>query len=168
MIKDNDRREELFKELWNVRQQLYRLYDLEKMTEWKAKDLIALYELFEEYAIADNNNNKDSMLTHLHTIKAKIDEKIREASIKGETRRKAYLSKQIDKVLTLIALAESDNKEGINRLVSMYKLLMNNKQLLEALKEYLKNKENEKLNEVINLVKQDLENKIIELKKRLL
>lgn len=175
-ISSNSRKnakEELIRELWNARQQLYRLYDLEGMNnEWRARDLIALYELFEEYGLADilsEKMDRDSMISYLNSVRDKIDSRMREAGRKGETRRKGYLAKQLDKVLTLIALAEKHDREGLNRLVSTYHLLnRNDKQLLGALKEYIDSRNEDNLSGVIQSIKEELEREIIELKKRLL
>ena len=40
--------------------------------------------------------------------------------MRGETRRKGYLTKQLDKVLTLIALAEKQDREGYLHFHSPY------------------------------------------------
>lgn len=173
----NNKKEELIRELWDARQQLYRLYDIENSitNRWKVNDLIATYELFEEYNIASivtgDNEKKEKekeedmmILASLHAIKDKINERIREANSKGQTRRKGYLAKQLDKVLTLIALTEAGNKEGINRLVATYKLLnRNDKRLLKALKD-----SNTDINNILQDIKNELEREIVELKKRLL
>ncbi|MEM2923967.1 MAG: hypothetical protein QW560_06120 [Candidatus Nitrosocaldus sp.] len=180
--------------LWEARQQLYRLYDMESISIWKAKDLLVLNELFEEYDLAnlliskDNNNNnnsdkyKEEILHNLHTIKDRINAEISEANtISRDYKKKAILTKKLDKVLTLIALVEEGNKEGISRLIATYHLLnRNDKQLLKALQSYITNedkgekvkeKEEEEKEEeyrsTISKIKEDLEREIIELKKRL-
>lgn len=46
------------------------------MSEWRAKDLVALHELFEEYDLV-SILSRDSILQDLHAIRDKIDSKMR-------------------------------------------------------------------------------------------
>ncbi|MEO9365211.1 MULTISPECIES: hypothetical protein [Candidatus Nitrosocaldus] len=168
-------------ELWEKRQLLYRLYDIQGITAWKAKDLLVLYELFEEYNLLDildtsnnnsNNNNNNTIVDTLLKIKDRLNEEIRVASKEKDFKAKAVLTKKLDKVLTLIALVESKNREGLMRIISMYRLLNRYEELRNALKD-IANASNSNSNSedsieaITDRIREELEREIIELKKRL-
>ncbi len=162
--------------LWDTRQELYRLYDLEDITEWRARDLITLYELFEEFDLAsvlngygnDNNSNsssnsrKEEVLQSLHSIKTIINERISKANKDKDFHAKSMLTKKLDKVLTLIALVEDNNISGLKRQIATYRLLKRG--LLEAINS---EKKEEEYNAKVQRLREELEREIIELKKRL-
>ncbi|MEM2923936.1 MAG: hypothetical protein QW560_05965, partial [Candidatus Nitrosocaldus sp.] len=125
--------------LWEARQQLYRLYDMESISLWKARDLLILNELFEEYDLLTIlSKEREDSLKELHAIKDRINEEISKTNtITKDYKAKSILAKKLDKVLTLIALVEVDNREGISRLIATYNLLnRSDKQLLKALQNY--------------------------------
>lgn len=175
-------------ELWNTRQQLYRLYDLESISVWRARDLLVMNELMEEYdliavlAKKQKQNREEEVLTDLHAIKDRINSSISEANASRDYGKKALLAKQLDKILTLIALTEADNREGINRIIATYHLLnRGDKQLLKALHKLVEELEGRRKEEggkakveaeeeyrsTISKIREELEREIIELKKRL-
>jgi DNA-binding ferritin-like protein len=184
-------------ELWEKRQLLYRLYDIEDITQWKARDLLTLYELFEEYELADilangnngtntntntntngndngsgngnNNSNNESILYELNRIKTNINESIKKASKDKDFKAKAILTKKLDKVLTLIALVESKNREGLTRITSMYRLLKRYEELRNALQDIANgssSSNDSNFEPIMNKVRAELEREIIELKKQ--
>jgi hypothetical protein len=75
-------------------------------------------------------------------------------------------------VLTLIALVESKNREGLMRIISMYRLLNRYEELRNALKD-IANASNSNSNSedsieaITDRIREELEREIIELKKRL-
>lgn len=167
-------------ELWEKRQMLYRLYDIQGITAWKAKDLLVLYELFEEYNLLNildtsngnsNNNNNNTIVETLLKIKDRLNEEIRVASKEKDFKAKAVLTKKLDKVLTLIALVEGKNREGLMRIISMYRLLNRYEELRNALKIANANNSNsnseDSIEAITDRIREELEREIIELKKRL-
>lgn len=161
--------------LWEARQQLYRLYDMESISIWKARDLLILNELFEEYDLLTIlSKEREDSLKELHAIKDRINEEISKTNtITKDYKAKSILAKKLDKVLTLIALVEVDNREGISRLIATYHLLnRSDKQLLKALQNYAYSDKEEREGEgeyrsTVSKIKEELEREIIELKKRL-
>lgn len=161
-------------ELWEIRQMLYRLHGIQGITAWKAKDILTLYELFEEYNLLDildtnntndddgNNNSKD-VIAKLLEIKDSLNEKIKVASKDKDFKAKAILAKKLDKVLILIALVEAENKEGLMRITSMYKLLNRYEELRNALAN--DNDNSNSIEAITDKIMEELERKIIELKK---
>lgn len=159
--------------LWSTRQQLFRLYDLESISMWKARDLLVLNELMEEFNIiellAGEKKEREDILKELNAIKDRINAGISESSRDLKTR--SILTKKLDKILTLIAYAEEDNIEGINRITATYNVLnRNDKQLLKALEAYVEKEGSEEAyaeyrNTVVR-IREELEREIIELKKK--
>ncbi|MEM2857130.1 MAG: hypothetical protein QW416_08530, partial [Candidatus Nitrosocaldaceae archaeon] len=139
-------------------------------------DLLILHELFEEYDLLTTilSKEREDSLKELHAIKDRINEEISKTNtIAKDYKAKSILAKKLDKVLTLIALVEVDNREGISRLIATYNLLnRSDKQLLKALQNYAYSDKEEREGEgeyrsTVNKIKEELEREIIELKKRL-
>ncbi|MEM2162329.1 MAG: hypothetical protein QW653_06105 [Candidatus Nitrosocaldus sp.] len=177
-----DMSENIRERLWETRQQLYRLYDIESITEWKIKDLLVLYSLLEEYKLAEllrvrggregkkeEEGEKDKIINNLTEIKAELNAKISEANKNKDIEKKSMLTKKLDKILTLIALVEADKKEAIDRLLSLHRLMKRrDNMLLKALQNYNEdNSSRSAFEEAITILKEELEREIIELKKRL-
>ncbi|MDW8000848.1 MAG: hypothetical protein RMI32_07570 [Candidatus Nitrosocaldus sp.] len=161
------------------------MYDLESISVWRARDLLVMHELMEEYdlitiLVKTQQNREEEVLTDLHAIKDRINSSISEANASRDYGKKALLAKQLDKILTLIALTEADNREGINRIIATYHLLnRGDKQLLKVLHKLVeeleggeegeggKAKVEEEYRSTISRLREELEREIIELKKRL-
>ncbi len=152
------------RELWYARQQLYLLYELEHISEWRARDLLALNDLIEEYNLLEVLEDIANKRERLYSTKLEIESRIREAD-KRDYKRKGLLVKKLDKVLTLIALVEADEMDRIDKIITTYKLLnRNDKGLLKALEE-IDSKGYDHYKSIIDNLKQDIEREIIELKK---
>lgn len=170
---DRGQDKEVRERLWDTRQELYRLYDLENMSEWQIKDLLVLYELFEEYRLEDLLSEKEEGVlannNKLNEINADMNRKISIANKNRDIKGKSLLTKKLDKVLTLIALVEEGRREAISRLLATYRLMKrNNNMLLRALQDYYyDNGKDGSIEEAIATLKEELEREIIELKKRL-
>ncbi|MEM4323736.1 MAG: hypothetical protein QXO37_07765 [Candidatus Nitrosocaldaceae archaeon] len=125
--------------------------------------------MFEEYDLTNilskednNNNNKEETIKELHAIKDRINEEISEANSSKDYKAKSILAKKLDKVLTLIALVESENREGISHLIAIYNLLnRNDKQLIKALYD-LATKKEEEYRSVISKIKEERNNRVEE------
>lgn len=162
-------------ELWEKRQLFYRVYDLQGITAWKARDLLVLYDLFEEYKLSDilaidnNSTNIATALQELIKIKEDINESIKQANKDKDFKAKAILTKKLDKVLTLIAFVEACNKEGLARITSMYRLMNRYEELRNAIKDIANadsnSTEDNEIEAITDKIREELEREIIELKK---
>ena len=169
-------------ELWEKRQMLYRVYDMQGIRAWKAKDLLVLYELFEEYNLDILSGNDTNIVDMLMKIKEDINKRIKQATKDKDFQTKALLTKKLDKVLTLIALVEAGNKEGLARLTSMYRLLKRYPSLRDMLQDIVNgnvngnengndnnnnnNNNNNNLETLLDEIREELEKEIVELKKQ--
>jgi hypothetical protein len=140
--------------LSKLRQKLYRLYDIESMNDNRINSLKRMYAIIKEYDLESiiansiNNSNKD-LLDKLYEIKKDIDNAIKNADdfdTRGELMRK------LDIILTLIAVAESDNNKALAKILATNELIEEG--LLEG-----------NIKENVARKKEELERAIIEAKK---
>jgi hypothetical protein len=131
--------------LYNTRQKLYRLYDIEAMNENRINNLLSMYEMIKEYAIDLTNITLD----RLNDIRSDIDNKIKSAN---DFNKRGMTIKRLDNILTLIAIVESNNKNALR------KIMITNELIEEGLL-----KDNIKDNIVKK--KEELEREIIDIKK---
>lgn len=159
----NNNRYDRYDRLYHARQKLFRLYDIESMSEHQIRNLKLMYEIFKEYDLKvdlDNltNGNTNELLNVLYKIKEDIDAKIANSSNSNSSSNnrssssKGYLVSKLDNLLTLIAIVESSNKNALQKILVTNGLI--DEGILEGnIKDNIKRK------------KDELERLIIELKK---
>ncbi len=159
----NNNRYDRYDRLYHARQKLFRLYDIESMSEHQIRNLKLMYEIFKEYDLKvdlDNltNGNTNELLNVLYKIKEDIDAKIANSSNSSSSSNnsssssKGYLVSKLDNLLTLIAIVESSNKNALQKILVTNGLI--DEGILEGnIKDNIKRK------------KDELERLIIELKK---
>ncbi len=163
--KNNNRhdRYDRYDRLYHARQKLFRLYDIESMSEHQIRNLKLMYEIFKEYDLKVNldnltNGNTNELLNVLYKIKEDIDAEIANSSNNSNNNSsnsnssKGYLVSKLDNLLTLIAIVESSNKNALQ------KILVTNGLIDEGILEG-------NIKDNIRRKKDELERLIIELKK---
>ncbi len=149
---NNDNNNNRYDRLYNARQKLFRLYDIESMSEHQIRNLKLMYEIFKEYELKVNfnltNGNTNELLNILHKIKVDLDARIANSNSSS----KGYLVSKLDNLLTLIAIVESSNKNALQ------KILVTNELIDEGILEG-------NIKDNIRRKKDELERMIIELKK---
>ncbi len=128
-------------ELWNVRKKLYALYDIESMSNNARDRLIRRYNIIKSYNLDLNSD----IIDRLNEIRNGIEDRIKEDRVEG--------IRLLDTILTLIAIVKSNNKKALEKIITVNELIE------EGLF-------NGNIEQNISKKKEELENRIIELKMR--